>query len=255
MDQLQSIPDVLSKHKKQSESLFKRIQEAAEGIGAGALYRFSDNDIMIFFKIKTEEQNKKVHHLYKEMSEKLPFAKCRYSVMSDEYHNYMKIADQKILSAKRMEAYMELADYNKVSSIGLRRSKRFEPRVMIVEDDRFTAAYTSNLLNKDFEVIHARNGEEGIKYYIEYAPDTVFLDIHLPGLTGHQTLKAIKAADKKAFIIMMSVDTIRENVISACRLGAQSFLKKPFNKERLLKVAKKSPFLHTQNESSELLGA
>lgn len=251
MDNLPNLKTILDEYSRKFEDLYSTIQEMCSAAKADAIYKFTDHDILVMVKIKNADQSLQFQDIFSQLSNKLTVAKCTYTHVSDDYNNLVKLSDKKILSMKKMEAYRELTDFNKVSSIGLRRSKRFEPRVMIVEDDRFTAAYTSNLLNRDFEVIHARNGEEAIRYYIEYAPDTVFLDIHLPGMTGHQTLKALRAVDSKAFIVMMSVDTIRENVMAACKLGAQSFLKKPFNKDRLLKVARKSPFLSAQSNQHE----
>ena len=85
-----------------------------------------------------------------------------------------------------------MADSNKVASIDIRRDRHEDPVVMMVEDDRFTATYAANIISKDFDLILAKSGEEAIALYIEHCPDIVFLDIHLPGLSGLDTLVAIK---------------------------------------------------------------
>ncbi len=124
----------------------------------------------------------------------------------------------------------------------LRRIKRDEPIILVVEDDRFTATYISGFL-KEFDLIVARSGEEAVLKYIEYAPDAVFLDIHLPGINGHQTLQAIKCADPDAFVVMLSVDTAKSSIMSASENGAVSYLKKPFSRERVLNTLRLSPFI------------
>src|SRR5690606_8687745 len=96
----------------------------------------------------------------------------------------------------------------------LRRKRRDSPLVMVVEDDRFTASYIQNFL-REYDVVIARNGEEAILKYIEYAPDAVFMDLHMPGLNGDQALQAIKAADPDAFVVMLSVDTAQHSIMSA----------------------------------------
>jgi DNA-binding response OmpR family regulator len=121
---------------------------------------------------------------------------------------------------------------------------------MIVEDDRFTASYAANILSKEYELSVCRTGEEGIIAYIEHAPDIVFLDIHLPGLNGHDTLRAIKAADPKAFVVMLSVDTAKTSIVESTQSGAHSFLKKPFSKERLLNTVKASPYVRGIHDDS-----
>jgi CheY-like chemotaxis protein len=164
-------------------------------------------------------------------------------VLGDDLYNYQKLADAKLLSAKCFEAYKAMGDANRVMSIPIRRSRRDVSKVMIVEDDRFTASYAANILSKDYDLTICRTGEEGIIAYIEHAPDIVFLDIHLPGINGHDTLQAIRAVDPKAFVVMLSVDTAQNSISRATKTGAHSFLKKPFSKDRLLNTVKSSPYV------------
>ena len=97
--------------------------------------------------------------------------------------------------------------------------------------------------NKEYDVVLAKNGEDAIRLYIEHAPDVVFLDIHLPGLNGQETLRAIRKIDPKSCVFMLSVDTVKENIVNANKDGATGFLKKPFSKERLMVAVKKSPHI------------
>ena len=136
-----------------------------------------------------------------------------------------------------------MADKHKVSSIMLRREKREHPLVLVIEDDRFTASYTAGILHREYDLVLAKNGEDGLLQYIEHAPDIVFVDIHLPGLTGHQVLKALKIIDPNVFAVMLSVDTVKDNIVQSAAGGANNFLKKPFSKERLLSIVKMSPYV------------
>jgi two-component system chemotaxis response regulator CheY len=153
------------------------------------------------------------------------------------------MADRKLLSARRFEAYRAMSDVHKVSSIAVRRERHLNPRVLIIEDDRFTAVYATNILSKEYDLTVCRTGEEGLAAYIEQAPDIVFLDVHMPGLSGHETLAGIKAVDPKAFVVMLSADTMKTNIVQAADGGAKNFLKKPFSKERLLNTVKNSPYV------------
>ena len=82
-----------------------------------------------------------------------------------------------------------------------------------------------------------------ITMYIEHAPDIVLLDIHLPGMDGHSTLKLLRRLDPEGFMVMLSVDASSDNVLGATEAGAQTFLKKPFSKDRLVSVIRKSPHI------------
>ena len=116
---------------------------------------------------------------------------------------------------------------------------------MMVEDDRFTSTYAATILGTDFDLLIAKDGEEAIEAYIKNAPDIVFLDIHLPGLSGHDVLKALHAIDPEAFIVMLSADTVKENIVEATQHGARKFLKKPFTKERLIETVRNSPYVRS----------
>lgn len=206
------------------------------------LYMFSDNDIILLCCPADEPQQKLVRDTLEKETAKFPRGFCEYGFLSKEIYTYQKIAEAKFLSHKKMKAYEALSDESVVESLALRRKKRAEPILLIVEDDRFTASYISGFL-KEFDLVVARNGEEAIQKYIEYAPDAVFLDIHLPGLNGHQTLDAIKCADPDAFVVMLSVDTAKASIMAASEKGAVSYLKKPFSRERVLNTLRLSPFI------------
>ncbi len=240
-----AIEQHLSAAKQQGESFVQHLHDSCKGLQRGYIYLFSDNDVVALVQCETPEEKVLLQELYKQMQKNLPGEIADSTVLGNEFYNYQKLVDKKLLSAKAHHAYRAMVDSNKVSSIPVRRSRREHPQVLIIEDDRFTASYTANILSKDYDLNVARNGEEGIISYIENAPDIVFLDIHLPGLNGHETLQAIRAVDPKAFVVMLSVDTARENIKQASDIGAQNFLKKPFSKERLIHTVRNSPYVRS----------
>jgi CheY-like chemotaxis protein len=219
------------------------LDRLSQNISKGFIYLFSDNDVLLLAHPENEQEMALVSSVYKDMGKYGQSNHADRCMLGDDLYNYQKLADAKLLSAKCFDAYKVMGDTHKVSSIPVRRARRDVPKVMIVEDDRFTAAYAANILNKDYDLSICRTGEEGIAAYIEYAPDIVFLDIHLPGINGHDTLHAIKAVDPKAFVVMLSVDTAKASIVQATQTGAHSFLKKPFSKERLLDAVKSSPYV------------
>lgn len=209
----------------------------------GYLYAFSDLDVLVLCPAGNEKHRFHIKEIFQQLSEKLPPGFSDISALSGNFAAHHKLADQKLLSAKLHDAYKCLADSNKVSSIAARRKRRKEPLVMVVEDDRFTAHYASTIISKEFDLIMCKSAEEAIESYIENVPDIVFMDIHLPGLSGHDAVEAIYAADPEAFIVMLSVDTVKENVVKASMNGARKFLKKPFTRDRLIDTVKSSPYV------------
>lgn len=237
------IRDRLAAMRAEQQALTQDILKDETGYAEVALYAFTDSDIVLMARPEDELSRKALRAVHKIMSEKTGEGVCTYNDMSKDLYDYQKMADQRLLGAKRITAYDDLADANRVGSIGLRRQRRPEPLVLIVEDDRFTSSYAANILNKEYELVLARSGEEAVSCYIEHAPDIMFLDVHLPGINGHDTLRAVRVADPQAYVIMLSVDTAKPNVVGASQGGASGFLKKPFSKERMLHITQASPFI------------
>ena len=231
------------KLRKEAEAIVKEIQQNGAAFTGALLYLFADCDIVLLVRPEDEKTRKDIRVLYKTVAEKAGEKLSAYNEMTKDLYDYQKMADRHLLGSKLIKAYDDMSDANRVASIGLRRQRREDPLVMIVEDDRFTASYAANILNKEFEMVLARSGEEAISQYVEHAPDIAFIDIHLPGLSGHDTLRAIRAVDSEAVAVMLSVDTAKENVVTASHEGAAGFLKKPFGKERMLHIVRSSPFV------------
>lgn len=238
-----TIPNELDSIRTKSDALLEDVKQKVEDYKNSAIYSFADSDLIIMVETQNKEEQDRLFSLHKELSEKLNANICDYGDVSQNIYKYEKLADKKFLSTQKMSAYKAMADKNRISSIPIRRKKRKDPTVMVVEDDRFTASCAANFLGKDYELLYAKNGEEAIINYIEGAPDMVFLDIHLPGLDGHETLYALRQIDPDAFVIMLSVDAVKSNIVTATQYGAFGFLKKPFTKERMIAAAEKSPFI------------
>jgi CheY-like chemotaxis protein len=245
-----TIPKELEATRQKRRSVLEDIKPEVEGYKKCAVYCFKDGDLIVLAEMPDNAGQEKFRALFKELCEKLNPKICDYSSLSENIYKYEKIADRKFLSALKMASYKAMADRNRISSIPVRRKKRKAPTVMVVEDDRFTASCAANFLSKDYELIYAKNGEEAIINYIEGAPDMVFLDIHLPGLDGHETLYAIRQIDPDAFVIMLSVDAVKSNIVTATKYGAAGFLKKPFTKERMIVAAEKLPFMQEARKQS-----
>lgn len=237
------IPARLEEARKTGLDLVAHLQRDTQAMKEGFIYLFDDNDVLLLTRAQTKEELKALHSIRDSMAEKLQLNGSDVALLDSAYFNYRKMADQKIASAGRFEAYKVMADVHKMGSISVRRDRREKPVIMMVEDDRFTAAYASNIIVSEYDLRMCRTGEDALKIYADEAPDLVFLDIHLPGLNGLETLQAIRAMDKDAYIVMLSVDTAKGNIVQAADGGADKFLKKPFSKERILGVIGTSPHI------------
>lgn len=102
--------------------------------------------------------------------------------------------------------------------------------VLVAEDDLYMRNLVKLALG-DVTVVEAENGSQAVDLYLKQRPDMVLLDIHMPGKNGKDVLKELLDHDPKAYVVMMSADSIAENVLSTHHAGAKGFVSKPFKKE------------------------
>jgi len=153
-------------------------------------------------------------------------------------------------SVKAAETKEQLFNLDLVRSIGLRRKKRMVADILVVEDDAFLQRLVSNLFTKDFRVTSARSGADALDLYIQQAPDVMFLDIGLPDTSGHNILARILELDPDAYIVMLSGQGSRENVLHAMERGAKGFIGKPFTPEKLFSYVHKCPFVQEKQKKT-----
>ena len=86
----------------------------------------------------------------------------------------------------------------------------------------------------------ANNGEDGVQMYQQHTPDLVTLDMVMPKLDGVETLKAIRAADPTANVVMISAVDQKEKLTECISSGAMDFIVKPFDETQLLNFFKQN---------------
>ncbi|MBU0756024.1 MAG: response regulator, partial [Planctomycetes bacterium] len=93
-------------------------------------------------------------------------------------------------------------------------------KVLVIDDALFTRKVYCKILSKDFEIIEAANGEEGLRLYREENPDLVICDLLMPGLNGFQFLSEYSKNVNKAPVIICTSDVQEETREKCFELGA-----------------------------------
>ncbi len=104
------------------------------------------------------------------------------------------------------------------------------PSVLIVDDDRLNRNALAELLQADCRVLMAREGQGALQLMVQERIDLVLLDVSMPGISGYDVLRAMRADKSLAqipviFITAMSEEADEEFGLS---LGAADFVSKPF---------------------------
>ena len=113
--------------------------------------------------------------------------------------------------------------------------------IMVVEDAAFMRMMLKDILTKNgYNVVgEAGNGSEAVARYSELKPDLVTMDITMPEMDGIEALKAIKASDANAKIVMCSAMGQQAMVLEAIKSGAKDFIVKPFQADRVCEALQK----------------
>ena len=103
------------------------------------------------------------------------------------------------------------------------------PQILVIDDEMGPRESLRMLLKPDYSVHTADCVEAGLKLLKEKQPDTIVMDIRMPGLTGIEGLRRIREIDPHLSVIMLTgfgaLDTAKE----ALRLGANDYISKPFD--------------------------
>lgn len=114
-----------------------------------------------------------------------------------------------------------------------------QKRIMVVDDDTMNLMRTKMILEKQYEVVLAESGERALYLLRNEKIDLVLLDIAMPEMNGIETFERMKEYSVQVPVIFLTASGHEDDVMSAIRLGAVNYLKKPFQPKELLKrVAK-----------------
>ena len=108
-------------------------------------------------------------------------------------------------------------------------------RILVIEDEKKTAAYLSKGLSENgFAVEGCRDGESGLRQALEGDHDLIILDIMLPQRDGWSILGELRRAGKQTPVLVLTArDNVRDRV-KGLQMGADDYLVKPFAFSELL---------------------
>ncbi len=114
------------------------------------------------------------------------------------------------------------------------------PEILIVDDEHAICQVFSDLLQQQgYTTKTAANGEDAIVLVEQNRPDLILLDYQMPGMTGLETLQAIKQIDKNIPVVIMTAYGTMETTMTAMRLGAHDFLSKPVELNQIRSLVKR----------------
>lgn len=109
-------------------------------------------------------------------------------------------------------------------------------KVLVIDDELGPRESLRILLKNEYEVFCANSVMAGMELLRERDPDVVVMDIRMPGKSGIEGLREIRAVDKDIAVIILTGFGALETAQEAMRLGASDYLKKPFDTREMMDV-------------------
>lgn len=110
------------------------------------------------------------------------------------------------------------------------------PQILVIDDEMGPRESLRMLLKPDYQVHTADCVEAGIKLLQEKQPDTIVMDIRMPGMSGIEGLRKIREIDPHLSVIMLTGFGALETAKEAVRLGANDYISKPFDAREMREV-------------------
>jgi DNA-binding NtrC family response regulator len=108
------------------------------------------------------------------------------------------------------------------------------PQLLVVDDDRAILTLIGSIAQSEgFEVSTTTDAAEAMQYLRRRPADLVLLDLRMPGVTGLETLRAIRGVSPRCRVALMSGHATIDSAVEAVKLGAMDYLTKPFDLQRL----------------------
>ena len=111
------------------------------------------------------------------------------------------------------------------------------PRILVVEDeDSIARGLEFNFEQEGYEVVVAGDGPTALEAFETERPpfDLVVLDLMLPGMSGYDVCRAIRAKDDGVPILILSARTLSDDKILAFDVGTDQYVTKPFSLAEVL---------------------
>jgi len=108
-------------------------------------------------------------------------------------------------------------------------------KVLLAEDEpNLGMIVKESLETRDFQVLHAENGEEALELYKTEKPDILVLDVMMPKKDGFTLAQEIRQENKSVPIIFLTAKSQATDVVEGFNYGGNDYLKKPFSMEELI---------------------
>lgn len=129
-----------------------------------------------------------------------------------------------------------------------------QAKILVIDDGMINRRFVGAILQEEgYHPIYAENGSDGLIMVLKEQPDLILLDIMMPGMSGFEVCKKLKASQDTQDIpvIFLSTKSDSEDVVTGFEMGAADYIVKPFQAGELLARVKTQVKLKTLQHDLE----
>ncbi len=110
-----------------------------------------------------------------------------------------------------------------------------QPQLLIIEDNLDVQNFIKSLLEKEYQIQTASDGDIGIKKAIESIPDIIISDVMMPQKDGFEVVETLKRDERTSHIpiILLTAKADVQSKLEGLERGADAYLAKPFDRKEL----------------------
>ncbi|MCG3135269.1 MAG: Transcriptional regulatory protein WalR [Planctomycetes bacterium] len=108
-------------------------------------------------------------------------------------------------------------------------------KILVVEDDpAIRLGLVKNLGFEGYEVVEAKDGEQGLELAFSERPDLILLDLMLPGMNGYEICRSVRKHDSAVAILMLTAKGFEQDKVLGLDVGADDYVTKPFSVKEVM---------------------
>ena len=121
------------------------------------------------------------------------------------------------------------------------------PIILVVDDEESVRRSFDVIFRDDYEVLTVPDGERALAKVQDLMPNLMFLDIRMPGMGGLEVLAEVRRIDEDLEVVVVTAVSDVATAIEAMKLGAFSYIIKPFDVSAIQQIASRALLKHRIN--------
>lgn len=121
------------------------------------------------------------------------------------------------------------------------------PIILVVDDEESVRRSFDVIFRDDYEVVTVPDGEMALAKVQDLMPNLMFLDIRMPGMGGLEVLAEVRRIDEDLEVVVVTAVSDVATAIEAMKLGAFSYIIKPFDVNAIQQIASRALLKHRIN--------